>query len=203
MRFSSTKPCYWLLEVQAIGGKALHTSSFRTAGITITAITSISGTFPTGSLTPSQTMHPASDWPLPPVPAVRQAVSDLVALGRAATRWPRSSQPWRQKRRSHVAMCQDMHRSKVAIEHNGGLAGFQRKTRGRRVEYLGMQKLRGNTGQSFWPQNFQFNILKPRPMSPINIWATVKINCWCLVQKCRLSLFGGPYRFTVFRSNQH
>ena len=35
------------------------------------------------------------------------------------------------------------------------------------------------------------------------VWAAVKINCWCLVRKYRLSLFGGAYRFTVFCLNQH
>ena len=36
------------------------------------------------------------------------------------------------------------------------------------------------------------------------IWAAVKINCLCLVQKYKLSIFGGgAYRFPVFCSNQH
>ena len=35
------------------------------------------------------------------------------------------------------------------------------------------------------------------------IWAAVKINCWFLVRKYWLSFFLGPYRFTVFYSNQH
>ena len=36
----------------------------------------------------------------------------------------------------------------------------------------------------------------------IYIWAALKINCWSLVRKYRLSpFFGGPYRFSVFCSN--
>ena len=34
-----------------------------------------------------------------------------------------------------------------------------------------------------------------------DMWAAVKINCWSLVGKYRLSLFGRPYHFSVFYSN--